>query len=297
LTRESSIALTPLALIAFASNSVLTRLALGAHQIDAASFTAVRLLSGALVLALVVRAKEGGWAALVPRDLAGPGTLIVYAVPFSLGYVRIGAAIGALVLFSAVQFTMVAYGIAKGERPRPLAWLGLATAVAGLALLTAPSAQRPDTVGVLLMAAAGAAWGAYSIAGRSEPDPIVSNARNFLWSAPLALLLSATVPGPHAIGARGVLLAVVSGAVTSAGGYIVWYRALRELTVTAAAVAQLAVPVLAAFGAVLFLGEPANARMVLSGAIVVVGIALVVASRGLSSQAAKVRRRQLHTRR
>ena len=275
----ATLTLTLLALVAFASNSILTRLAIGGSAIDAATFTTVRLASGAVALSLAVRATAGNWSPLRSRDVAGPIALIVYAVPFSLAYVRIGAAVGALVLFGAVQITMVAYGIWRGERPRPLAWVGLTIASSGLAALTLRSAVRPDMTGVALMSVAGAAWGAYSIAGRTSPDPVASNARNFLLSAPLALFIAFLSRGSATVTAPGVAAALVSGVIASGGGYIVWYRAVRRITVTQAAVAQLSVPVLAGIGAVLFLGEPINQRLVLSGAAVLGGIALVLLSR------------------
>jgi len=153
----STLALTVLALVAFASNSLLTRLALGAHQIDAASFTALRLVSGAMALAMIARVNTGTWSVLRARSLSGAFTLLAYAAPFSLAYLRIGAAVGALVLFGVVQLTMVGYAVGKGERFPPLAWAGLALATAGLALLTLRSAVRPDPAGLLMMAVAGAA--------------------------------------------------------------------------------------------------------------------------------------------
>lgn len=274
----ATVALTVAALAAFASNSILTRLALGTHQIDASAFTAVRLLSGAVALALIVRVKDGSWSSLRPLGAAGPVALLAYAAPFSLAYIRIGAAVGALVLFGSVQLTMVGYGIAQGDRPRPLAWFGMAVASCGLLWLTVRSASRPDPLGVLLMIVAGVFWGIYSIAGRSERDPIASNARNFVWSAPAAVVLAAAFGRPDAT-VRGVQLAVASGALASALGYIVWYRALPRLAVVHAAVAQLSVPLLAALGAVLVLSEPVTGRLLVSGAAVLGGIALVLASR------------------
>ena len=279
-----TVVLTLLALVAFASNSLLTRLALGAHAIDAATFTAVRLLSGAIALALMVRVSAGSWAPLVRRDLPGPLALMVYAVPFSFAYVRIGAAVGALVLFGAVQLTMIGYGIWRGERPRPLAWAGLLLAAGGLVTLTARSGARLDPWGLLLMTVAGAAWGVYSIVGRTNPDPVAANARSFVLSTPLALLVVAFTASAAFVTARGVALAVISGVVASGGGYIVWYRAVRRLAVTQAAAAQLGVPVIAGVGAVLFLGESIDRRLVISGAAVLGGIALVLASRVAASR-------------
>jgi drug/metabolite transporter (DMT)-like permease len=275
----TTIALTLLALVAFASNSLLTRLALGSQQIDAASFTGIRLLSGAMVLGILVRAQEGSWAPMRGRGATGPLALFLYAAPFSFAYLRIGAAVGALVLFGVVQLTMIGVGVARGERPTPIAWAGLVLAATGLAVLTVPSVARPDPLGVALMAVAGVAWGIYSLAGRTATNALATNARSFLWSSPLAIALVALAPGSAATTARGVALAVASGGVMSGLGYAVWYRALPRLTVTQAAVAQLSVPVIAALGAALLLGERLTPRLGVAGAAVLGGVALVLVSR------------------
>jgi drug/metabolite transporter (DMT)-like permease len=274
-----TIALTLLALVAFASNSLLTRLALGSRQLDAASFTALRLASGAVMLAALVVAQARSWSALRGARVAGPVALFVYAAPFSFAYLRIGAAVGALVLFGVVQLTMIGYGIARGERPTPIMWAGLALAAGGLLALTLPAVSRPDPLGVALMAVAGVAWAVYTLVGRGTSDPLAANARSFVWSTPLALLLVALARAPVQATSRGVVLALVSGAVMSGLGYAVWYRALPRLTVTQAAVAQLSVPVIAALGAALTLGETLTARLVISGIAVLAGVALVLTAR------------------
>ena len=274
-----TIALTLLALVAFASNSLLTRLALGSHQLDAASFTALRLASGAAMLAALVIARSRSWSALRGAGIAGPVALFVYAAPFSFAYLRIGAAVGALVLFGVVQLTMIGYGIARGERPTPMMWAGLALAAGGLLGLTLPAVARPDPLGVALMAVAGVAWAVYTLVGRGTSDPLAANARSFVWSTPLAMLLVAVARGPVQASGRGVALALISGAVTSGLGYAVWYRALPRLSVTQAAVAQLSVPVIAALGAALTLGETLTARLVISGLAVLAGVALVLTAR------------------
>lgn len=272
-------ALMLLALIAFASNSLLTRLALGTRQIDAATFTAIRLCAGAAVLALLVRTQAGSWAPLRGRTLTGPLALFAYAAPFSFAYLRIGAAVGALVLFGVVQLTMIGYALFRGERPSVLTWTGIVLATSGLALLTVPSVARPDPVGLLLMAVAGVAWGVYSLAGRSASDPIAANARSFLWSSPLAIAIVAVSHASVMASGRGIALAVISGAVTSGLGYAIWYRALPSLTVTQAAVAQLTVPVIAALAAVGLLDERLTARLFVSGAAVLSGVAVVLVAR------------------
>jgi drug/metabolite transporter (DMT)-like permease len=277
-----TVTFTLLALVAFASNSLLTRSALGTGAIDAATFTAIRLLAGAAMLVAMVRVRDGGWTALRGGGALGPAILFAYAVPFSLAYVRIGAAVGALVLFGVVQLTMVGYGLATGERPSLRTWAGLALATGGLVLLTAPAATRiehPDGVGVALMAIAGAAWAVYTLAGRSSVEPVAGNARNFLWSSPLAVLVVLATPGHITATTRGVLLALVSGGVTSGLGYVLWYRALPRLSVTQAAIAQVGVPIIAAAGGVALLGEPLTVRLVLAGAAVLGGIGLLVSRR------------------
>jgi drug/metabolite transporter (DMT)-like permease len=277
-----TVTFTLLALVAFASNSLLTRSALGTGGIDAATFTAIRLLAGAAMLVALVRVRDGAWTALRGGTALGPAALFAYAVPFSLAYVRVGAAVGALVLFGVVQLTMVGYGLATGERPSLRTWAGLALATGGLVLLTAPAAahtEHPDPVGVALMAVAGAAWAVYTLAGRSSLEPVAGNARNFLWSSPLALLVVLAAPGQVSASTRGILLALVSGGVTSALGYVLWYRALPRLSVTQAAIAQVGVPIIAAAGGVALLGEPLTVRLVLAGAAVLGGIGLLVSRR------------------
>ncbi len=271
--------LTLAALVAFAANSILTRMALGADQLDAASFTTIRLLSGALMLALLAWRQPGQAIAWRGRGVVAPVALFAYAAPFSFAYLRIGAAVGALILFGVVQITMIGWGLMKGERPGPRGWLGFLLAAAGLALLTLPSVTRPDLVGLALMAVAGVAWGVYSIAGSGGTDPLTSTARNFILSVPLALLLSLVHIGNAHGTTTGVTLAVISGAITSGLGYAIWYRALRHLAVTQAGMVQLSVPVIAALGAVVFLGESVSPRLVLSGVAVLGGIALVLSAR------------------
>ena len=274
-----TIALTVLALLSFAANSILNRMALAGHLIDAASFTAIRLASGAVMLGLLVRARAGGWAPLRGRGLTGPLALAAYAVPFSFAYLRIGASVGALVLFGTVQLTMIGWGVLRGERPTPRVWAGMALAAAGLAWLAVPAATRPDPLGTVLMMTAGVAWSVYSLAGKRVSDLLAANARSFLWATPIALLVAAAQPARLSVGTRGAALAVLSGAVTSGLGYAIWYRALRGLTATQAAIVQLSVPVIAAGGAVVLLREHPSSRLVASGLAVLGGLALVLSRR------------------
>ncbi|MEZ4360669.1 MAG: DMT family transporter [Kofleriaceae bacterium] len=274
--REQTALLALLALTAFAANSLLCRTALRPGLIDAASFTGVRLGAGALTLGLLTarRRARGG-------DGRSALALLAYAAPFSFAYLRLGAGEGALVLFGAVQTTMLGWGLARGERPGAAEWLGLALAVAGLIVLTAPGASAPDPLGAALMALAGASWGVYSLRGRGGGDPLAATAGNFLRAAPLAgaLVVASALTGPLHVAPRGVLLAALSGALASGLGYAIWYAALRGLTATRAAILQLAVPVLAAAGGVLWLDERITARAALASAAILGGVALAVLRR------------------
>ena len=274
-----TVALVLLALIAFASNSLLTRLALGSNRIDAATFTVLRLISGAVMLAVLVRARKARGTASPGAGLIGAIALFAYAAPFSFAYLRIGAAVGALVLFGAVQLTMIGYGLYRGERLSAAAWIGLACAVVGLGILNAPSASRPDPAGVAQMAVAGVAWGVYSLAGRTASDPVAANARSFMLSSVPAVALAVALRDVAIASNAGILLATLSGAVTSGLGYAIWYRALPRLSVMQAAVAQLSVPVIAAVGAVAFLEEPLTIRLVVSGIAVLGGVGIVLKAR------------------
>jgi drug/metabolite transporter (DMT)-like permease len=273
----ATVVFTAGALGCFAANSLLARTALGRGLADPATFTAVRLLSGAVALGAIVaasgrgRPRGGGWRAAL--------ALFGYAVAFSLAYLRIHAGVGALILFGAVQATMIGWAVAGGRRPRAAQWAGVALALGGLGWLTLPGADAPDLMGAGLMALAGVAWGAYSLAGRGAGDPVATTADNFLRSAPFAaglLLLGAR--DLHASGA-GVALAVASGAVASGGGYSLWYAVLPALGPTRAASVQLSVPVLTAGAAVVLLGEPVTARLALSAVAILAGIALTLRGR------------------
>lgn len=267
-----------MAMIAFAANSLLCRAALRTDAIDASSFTLVRLASGALVLSLLVRLRSSGGPA--PRNLRSAGALFAYAIAFSIAYLKLPTGTGALVLFGAVQTTMIAAGIRGGERPRPSIWIAIGVALAGLVHLVLPGLGAPDPIAAALMALAGIAWGVYSLRGRGSPDPLAATAINFRWSVPLAVLAFAIglVFAPHA-SARGIVLAATSGALASGVGYSIWYSALRGLTATRAAVVQLSVPVIAAAGGIVLLGEPLGARLIVSAAAILGGVAFVLTRR------------------
>jgi drug/metabolite transporter (DMT)-like permease len=272
-----------LALIGFAANSLLTRLALRPRLVDPATFTVLRLTAGALALAVLARIRrppsdvhQGSWLSAL--------FLFGYAAPFSFAYLRIGAGMGALVLFGTVQVTMVGWGLLRGERPGPGEWLGLIIALSGLTALTLPGAARPDFGSFLLMVLAGVAWGAYSLRGRRSGDPLGATAGNFLLSVPLAALLAGAgllVPaiGPVHARAEGIVLAVASGALASGVAYTFWYAALPGLTALRAALVQLVVPVIAAIGAVTLLDERPSTRLLGSGAAVLGGVALALLAR------------------
>jgi drug/metabolite transporter (DMT)-like permease len=261
-------------LICFAANSLLCRAALRPRLMDAATFTSVRLISGAAALALVVAFRRR------PRSRSGSIAsgfwLFLYAAAFSLAYLRIGAGVGALLLFGAVQVTMLGWSVARGVRPTPVEWLGIMVALSGLAYLTIPGASTPDPIGAALMLAAGVAWGAYSLRGRQAQDPLATNADNFLWALPLTIGLSLALVRDFAFTSEGVLLATASGALASAGGYSLWYKVVPTLGATRAAAVQLAVPVLAGVGATALLGERLTAQVAISGSAILTGIALTL---------------------
>jgi len=270
-------ALTAASLVCFAANSLLCRAALRPRLVDPATFTSVRLASGAAALAIFLalrrRARPAGGSA------ASALALFAYAAAFSLAYVRIGAGVGALLLFAAVQATMLGWSVAHGARPGAVQWLGAATALGGLALLALPGASAPEPLGAALMIAAGAAWGAYSLRGRAARDPLSTTAHNFLWSVPLTLAFSVGLAHEAVATPGGVALAVASGALASGGGYSLWYAAVPQLGATRAAAVQLAVPALAGLGATAFLGERLTPRLAAAAAAILVGIALTLRRR------------------
>jgi len=279
---QRTVLLTSLALVAFAGNSILCRMALGGGLIDPAGFTAVRLASGALTLWLLLAARGGGWPRL-EGHWASAAALFTYAAAFSLAYVSLDAGTGALILFGAVQLTMLLAGLRAGERPRPFEWLGLALALAGLVVLVRPGISAPAPVGAALMAAAGIAWGVYSLRGRGSREPLRNTAGNFMMAAPVAVLLVPLAGGTGTWTSTGVVLAVASGALASGVGYAIWYAALPALTATRAALVQLLVPVLAAAGGVALLSEAIPLRLPVAAALVLGGVALAVTAKSSSA--------------
>jgi len=269
---------TALALLAFAGNSLLCRLALKATTIDAATFTSIRLLSAAVTLWLIlqitkgVRPKLGNWPSAV--------ALFVYAAGFSLAYINLTAGTGALLLFGAVQITMIGAGLAKGERFTLLQILGVALAIAGLIGLVLPGLAAPPLSSAALMIVAGIAWGIYSLRGAGAADPLHVTAGNFLRTLPMTIVFSLVLFTHMQIDISGFAYAVTSGAITSGIGYAIWYSVLPHLRATQAATLQLSVPVIAAVAAVFLLGESASLRLVLASIAVLSGIALVIQQRG-----------------
>jgi drug/metabolite transporter (DMT)-like permease len=273
---SATIGLTALAMAAFAANSLLCRAALRDAHIDPATFGAVRVTSGALVLALAMRVRARPAAA---ADWRAAAMLFAYVAAFSFAYLTLPAGTGALILFGAVQLTMFAVGLARGERFTPRGWAGLALAVAGFVVLVLPGVAAPPAAGAALMAVAGIAWGAYSLRGRGVPDPLAATASNFLRAMPLALALGVVFVARAHADVAGVLLAIASGALTSGLGYVIWYAALRGLSALQAASVQLSVPVIAACAGALWLDEAFTARLLVAVVAILGGIALVLTDR------------------
>lgn len=269
--------LTCLAMLAFAGNSLLCRLALRETDIDAASFTAIRLLCGAVTLWVLLQLRQ------TKQPMAGnwPGALALftYAAAFSFAYLQLNTGIGALLLFGAVQLSMLLWGLLRGERLGTAASLGTALATAGLLALLLPGASAPPLLAALLMLLAGVAWGAYSLLGRGLGDPLAVTAGNFLRAAPLAIVLALALLPQLDWDGPGLLYALLSGALTSGVGYAIWYSALPGLRASQAATVQLSVPILAALGGSLLLNEALSLRLMLSAAAVLGGIALVLSAK------------------
>lgn len=272
---------TAFALVAFAFNSILCRLALKADEIDAVSFTLVRLVSGAVTLAAIsfaLRRKEtegrGNWISAF--------FLFSYAICFSLAYINLTTATGALILFSSVQFTMITVGLVRGERPGALEWVGLVLALAGLVWLVFPGLAAPPPLSSALMAAAGISWGIFTLRGRASKNALAEMTGNFLRSVAMitaVILISLPFLYQVKLSTNGAVFAILSGAVASGIGYSVWYSVLKFHTATRAAIMQLAVPVLAAAGGVMILFEPVSLRLILASALILCGIGLAVAGK------------------
>lgn len=274
--------LTGVTLIAFAANSLLTRMALGAGSIDAASFVSIRLASGAAMLVAItaltqqrkptelgkVLGKKEPWTAAL--------LLFLYAIAFSFSYLQLAAGTGALILFGTVQVTMILVALKQGEKPSAVEWVGLVLALLGLVYLVSPGLAAPPVMGSVLMVISGIAWGGYSLLGRGSTQPVVNTMNNFVRAVPLAVGASLVSLSQLQISGEGVLLAVLSGALASGVGYALWYAALRGLTATRAATVQLSVPVIAALGGILFLQEALSLRLMLASLMILGGVGLAV---------------------
>ncbi|UXI03848.1 DMT family transporter [Photobacterium sp. TY1-4] len=271
-------ALIGITMLAFAANSLLNRVALTTTNIDAASFTAIRLLSGGVMLWMLTRVKYGKEA--LRGDWYSALALFGYAGGFSFAYLSLPAATGALLLFAAVQITMLGYGLWTGERFQRLQWVGFTLAVLGLVVLLSPGLSAPSWTGAGLMLMAGIAWGVYSLRGKGVGAPLLVTTGNFIRSVPLAVLLVVVTSTSVTIDVVGVAYAVLSGALASGLGYALWYQLLPAIQATTAATVQLSVPVFAAVGGVLLLGEPLSLRLLLSSLAILGGIALVLRAPG-----------------
>ena len=269
--------LTLTAMLAFAGNSLLCRAALSSGRIDASSFTTIRVVAGALTLWLIVRMRNGNRG---PTGNWGSAlALFIYAAAFSFAYVSLSAATGALLLFGAVQVTMIGFGLLRGERLQAAQTAGLVCALVGLVGLVLPGLAAPPLWGSVLMLAAGSAWGVYSLRGRGSGDPLRVTAGNFMRAVVFAAALSALTFPWASFDGPGVGFAIASGSVTSGIGYVVWYAVLPRLKMTSAATVQLSVPVIASAGGMAFLGEPLTLRLVIASVAILGGIAFVVVTK------------------
>ena len=267
---------TSVAMLAFAGNSIICRLALRDGAIDPATFTSIRLLAGAAALLLIFTVTRRNATFRAHGSWLSAFTLFLYATTFSFAYVTLSAGAGALILFAFVQATMIAMGLWSGDRPSGMEWLGWTLAIAGVIWLVLPGVAAPPAGGALLMALSGIAWGIYSIRGRTESDALGATTTNFLMTVVFVIALMAMTFADADISTRGVLLAATSGALTSGIGYVIWYAALNYLDAMQAAMVQLTVPAIAAAGGVLLLAEPVSMRLLISCALILGGISVAV---------------------
>ncbi len=273
-----TVLLTTLSMLAFAGNSLLCRLALGDGLIDAASFSFIRIISGAVTLVLIIALRRRPLVRSTANWRSG-AMLFIYMAFFSFAYLSLGAGMGALILFGTVQLTMFGYALKEGERFNLLSWGGLFLAISGLTYLVSPGLSAPDLYGAILMIVAGIAWGGYSLLGKGATDPLEATARNFVYSVPLTLLVSLFFISDYNMSSNGLLLAVISGALASGCGYVIWYAVLPSLTASRAATVQLSVPAIAAFGGVVILSEDLTIRLLLASAATLGGVAIVLSQR------------------
>ncbi len=276
---------TGFALTSFAFNSILCRFALGLNLIDAASFTTVRLVSGAVALLIIFAIFGKRKAASRKGNWLSAFFLFAYAVCFSFAYNELTTGMGALILFGCVQATMIIFALFKGERPGLLEWLGLFVAVGGLVYLVSPGLTAPPIFSSILMALAGIAWGFYTLRGKGSLDPLADTTGNFIRAVPFVMISVLPFLGEVHFSRQGILFAVLSGAIASGIGYAVWYAALRFHTATRAAVLQLSVPVLAAIGGVLLVSETVSMRLFISAVLIIGGIGAAILGRKKEARA------------
>ena len=271
-----TIILTGLALLAFAANSILCRLALGNEAIDASSFTVIRLLSGTIVLLAIISSIRNTTEDSTKGSWFASFTLFIYAITFSYAYISLDTGTGALILFGSVQITMILLSLIAGTRLHFIEWAGVTIAFTGFVYLILPGVTAPSTSGFILMTIAGIAWGVYTLKGRSSKSPLMDTAFNFFRTTPLVILLALFTINNTNYSFEGILLAILAGGITSGIGYTIWYIALGGLSSTQAAVLQLSVPVIAALGGVIFVSEAITFRFIVSAAMVLGGILLVI---------------------
>lgn len=267
---------TSLALIAFAANSVLCRLALGNGSIDAASFTVIRLLSGAVVLCVILSFQRNNQDALSKGSWMASFTLFLYAITFSYAYLSVDTGTGALILFGSVQITMIILSIIGGTRLHITEWFGVVIAITGFIYFILPNVSTPSMNGFILMTISGISWGVYTLIGRRSKNPLTDTTYNFVRTIPFVVLLAVFTLDNMSYSNDGVILALLSGGITSGVGYTIWYIALNDLSSTQASVIQLSVPIIAAIGGVIFVSELITFRLIISAIIVLGGILMVV---------------------
>jgi drug/metabolite transporter (DMT)-like permease len=283
LNKGKIILFTTFALIAFAANSVLNRLALGANTIDASSYIAIRLMSGAITLAIINSINKSEFNS-IKKAFINPNLitflpafyLFLYGISFSFAYRSLNSGTGAFILFGTVQITMLSTALIKGERPHLAEWIGLIIAISGLIYLVFPGLSAPDPIGAFLMLVAGISWGFYTLKGRGVSDPLETTALNFIRSVPMILAINLFTFNNAHFSTEGVIYALISGAITSGVGYSIWYAALRGLTTTQAALLQLFVPIIAALGGIIFLSESITIRLIYAGLLIISGVVLAL---------------------
>ncbi len=263
-------------LLAFAGNSVLCRLALGEGAIDAASFTSIRLLSGILVLLILVKASKTKERVAASGSWKASFMLFLYAIAFSYAYNSLETGMGALILFASVQLSMIIISLVQGARFSYVEYLGLSVAFGGFVYLVLPGVSAPPMIGFCLMVIGGVAWGLYTLSGAKSKNPLADTYSNFVRTLPYLVVLLALTFQSASLSSKGIILAVLSGALASGLGYAIWYAALRSLSSIQAAVIQLLVPLIAAFGGVMFADELFSSRLLLSSALILGGVLVVI---------------------